>query len=343
MPCARRRGFTLIELLVVIAIIAILIALLLPAVQQAREAARRTECRNHLKEMGLALHNYHDTFGAFPIGHQHIGHFDGNLTNANGGSAFGWSYYILPYVDQAPLYNQFNSSFPIFNAGMPQAVANGALAGTPLQMFRCPSDEMPDTENTGAVADAHDLPQHAMSSYKACAGSFFDGTNQAATVAGGEQRINGLFFRDSRVKIRDITDGTSNTIAVGEVRYESAANGRLYGSWNVDFGYAQGNGPRLLAVVEFGINPPFAINAVQNASFHSSHEGGAFFLLGDGAVRFVSENIQNTGRCWDVATHTHTNCGIWSGPFSSDPNRANTFGTLQRLAARNDNLPLGEF
>src|SRR6266542_1460478 len=112
-------GFTLIELLVVIAIIAILIALLLPAVQQAREAARRTQCRNVLKQFGLALHNYHDTFRAFPPGHLHRGLFDGVADTANaagnGGTGFDWTTMMLPYMDQAPLYNQFNLNVPISN------------------------------------------------------------------------------------------------------------------------------------------------------------------------------------------------------------------------------------
>src|SRR5205809_3058776 len=94
------RGFTLIELLVVIAIIAVLIALLLPAVQQARESARRSQCSNNLKQLCLAVHNYHDTYKVFPIGHQYIGIWDGDPTNAEGGTGFGWGTSILPYIDQ---------------------------------------------------------------------------------------------------------------------------------------------------------------------------------------------------------------------------------------------------
>src|SRR3954468_16866342 len=123
----RKKGFTLIELLVVIAIIAVLIALLLPAVQQAREAARRTQCKNNLKQLGLALHNYHDTFGVFPMGyHWPLG--------------TGWSYHLLPHLDQAPLYNSFTVGTPtapaasIWRSGAPQAAL-----GVPLAVFRCPS------------------------------------------------------------------------------------------------------------------------------------------------------------------------------------------------------------
>src|SRR5688572_18495143 len=127
----RRIGFTLIELLVVIAIIAILIALLLPAVQQAREAARRTQCKNNLKQMGLALHNYHDAFNMFPPGHVYDGFADTNVrspTNGGGNDCVAagalasnatyvrapWTVQILPYIDQAPLYNQFQMHMPFF-------------------------------------------------------------------------------------------------------------------------------------------------------------------------------------------------------------------------------------
>ncbi|MCB1129315.1 MAG: DUF1559 domain-containing protein, partial [Verrucomicrobiae bacterium] len=122
---ANRRGFTLIELLVVIAIIAILIALLLPAVQQAREAARRTECKNKLKQLGLALHNYHDTFRAFPAA------FYRGTTTSPG---WGWGTMILPYIDQAPLYNQWVMTVSYDNG------QNQTARRTKLAAYKCPSD-----------------------------------------------------------------------------------------------------------------------------------------------------------------------------------------------------------
>src|SRR5688572_26000357 len=111
MNALRRSAFTLVELLVVIAIIGVLVALLLPAVQTARESARRMKCSNQLKQFGLALHNYHDTHNSFPAGHMFRGIFDGNATDAQGGSGFGWGTAILPYIEQLSLYNQFNFSF----------------------------------------------------------------------------------------------------------------------------------------------------------------------------------------------------------------------------------------
>jgi prepilin-type N-terminal cleavage/methylation domain-containing protein len=336
------RGFTLIELLVVIAIIAILIALLLPAVQQAREAARRTQCKNYLHQFGLALHNYHDTFLSFPMGHLHTGHFDGNFTNRIGGTGFAWSYYILPYVDQAPLYNQFDASAPLSNTSFPKAVANAALARTSLPIFRCPSDTMPEAQNVGAAADIGRILPQATTSYKGNSGSFYN--NTGLNASSNQNRANGMFHRDSRVRMNDFTDGTSNTFAVGEVTWNLSTAARLYGAVDPVLGYADGNSNRVMSTVEFGINPPASASAnIRNHSFHSVHEGGAHFLLADGSARFVSENIQNTGRCWDVATHTETNCAIWPGVFTSDPNPNANFGLLQRLGGRNDDLPVGEY
>ena len=127
-----RDGFTLVELLVVIAIIGILIALLLPAVQAAREAARRTQCSNNVKQMVLALHNYHAVYKTFPFGHLYLGIHDNDPADNNGGSAFGWAWSILPFCEQGPLFNQFDSTLPITD----QANSNNrALAQTPLELF----------------------------------------------------------------------------------------------------------------------------------------------------------------------------------------------------------------
>jgi prepilin-type N-terminal cleavage/methylation domain-containing protein len=338
----RRAGFTLIELLVVIAIIAILIALLLPAVQQAREAARRTQCRNNLHNIGLALHNYHDVFTTFPPGHQYRPFGTPANGNAGGGTGWAWSAYILPYIDGAPLYNQFNFNVSITDYRIDGTATgnnnNKALASTPAPWARCPSSTAPETRDSGQI-DSHAVP-----TYKACAGSFHG--NVAGWPQNNQKRRNGLFYRDSRIKIRDITDGTSNTFAVGEHRYESgyATNAVLYGATNQPLSNGRSNW--LMAHTEFGLNPPISANScVKNNSFSSFHEGGAFFLMADGAVRFISENINHTSRCWQ-----QDNSGACSGVnpcslprFDQDPNPALTFGTYQRLAGRNDALPIGEF
>ena len=198
-----RSGFTLIELLVVIAIIAILIALLLPAVQQAREAARRSQCKNNLKQIGLALHNYHDTHLILPsLAFGHGGASDAPVP------AFVWSVMILPGLDQAPLYNAMNpgptSLQDLFNT------ANGrTLLQTPLTVFLCPSDAGGSlNENrpfTKAVTGVN--PFHlSKSNYPACGG---DALNEGA-FPGNENTVS------SGRRFRDVTDGLSNTIFVGE-------------------------------------------------------------------------------------------------------------------------------
>ncbi len=220
----RRRGFTLIELLVVIAIIAILIALLLPAVQQAREAARRSTCKNNLKQMGLALHNYHETNKMFPIGHLYRGNFDNITNNAFGGSGFAWSYSILPFIDQGPLYEQFIPERSIGTA------PNITLAQTFIPIFSCPSDDKPTNRDRRAIAQA------ATTSYKGAGGSYdqFQGGIPGANA--NKLRHNGVFDRDNRgepTDEADIKDGTTNTFMVAEVKWDMNNNGvniaRLYG------------------------------------------------------------------------------------------------------------------
>ncbi|HUQ71374.1 MAG TPA: DUF1559 domain-containing protein, partial [Planctomycetaceae bacterium] len=194
---SRRRGFTLIELLVVIAIIAILIALLLPAVQQAREAARRTQCRNNLKQLGLALHNYHDNFNIFPMGFSDV--VAGNAER--NGSGWAWSAMVLPYLDQAPLYNQFNFNVTPYNCVNCAApiTGNQALVGTQLAAFSCPSDVKPATAaNNGGAANtsaSQGTAAIATSSYMGCRGSF-NGVFcvESGTAVNFDPRNNGLLI-----------------------------------------------------------------------------------------------------------------------------------------------------
>ena len=147
-----RRGFTLIELLVVIAIIAVLIALLLPAVQQAREAARRTQCRNNLKQLGVALHNYHDTHRVFPLAC--IRGLQGSSANIEG---FGtWLVYLFPYIDQTPLYNTFNFPYVGGTYGLGSyGTVNMATVNIPIQALMCPSDPDAKVKNFGSLTFAH--------------------------------------------------------------------------------------------------------------------------------------------------------------------------------------------
>ena len=278
MPRSRKRGFTLIELLVVIAIIAVLIALLLPAVQQARESARRTQCKNNLKQLGLALHNYHDTFLTFPIG--------GFTQPATGpGTGMGWHVSILPYIDQAPLYNLFN-----FNAVAYTDAGNLALALKTPPGFYCPSGKPDKTQNSGENSGG--TPTGSVHYYGILGPK---GTNVQTGAAysvnanpsgHGGFSTHGLMPRNAGRRMADVIDGTSNSYAVGELSWINAA---VYRTWirgcdssacgstkNVNFGIAV---------------QPYTASNFNDVSFGSQHIGGTHFLNADGTVVFTSQNI----------------------------------------------------
>ena len=205
-----KKGFTLIELLVVIAIIAVLIALLLPAVQQAREAARRSDCKNKLKQLGLGMHNYLETHNTFPPGFVYTGAPTGAAVPANGGAS--WGVYVLPFIDQAPLYKKFNLSLPMSNA------ANLAFVGTVLPAFRCPSDLgesqiLVGTTNWGTSNYVANYGVGVPASLE------FPAANTAYATANQSARVvHGIYGHNTRTRIRDLRDGTTNVIMAGERR-----------------------------------------------------------------------------------------------------------------------------
>jgi prepilin-type N-terminal cleavage/methylation domain-containing protein len=325
----RQRGFTLIELLVVIAIIAVLIALLLPAVQQAREAARRTQCKNNLKQMGLAISNYNDVFQRFPNSYiARIGVENGGLVVDQNVSGIGTK--LLPYIDQAPLYNLYDPSVPITNvAGFynPTSIANNlAVAATQLTAWKCPSCPAAALSTAVYPAGAFSgvfppatwtipmargdysvtsgiLGGYAQLAYNGNAGGQRNGATGVATMGGVSMTY------------RDLIDGASNTTFFGErtggttiyVKQTPApAPFQPYGPTN-GVGWADvligehwlagsnQDGTQSTVTVNGGSGNggPCAINCtnLRSVGFHSFHVGGCHFLMCDGAVRFVSENV----------------------------------------------------
>lgn len=330
----RKNGFTLIELLVVIAIIAVLIALLLPAVQQAREAARRSQCKNNLKQIGLAIHNYHDNYNCIPdVGYFTISRSPVNILPAG----WGWSVMLLPQLDQAPLFNTFNTGYSTMQdfANNPNPAVYGLLQKG-LPVFLCPSD-VGGNQNTnrpflgpsgGGVMLVAVTPFNAgKSNYVGCNGFQTDD--------------DGVFDSGDNTTMRfsNVTDGLSNTIFVGErssprwARQPAGTQGPWAGMWaGAELSGGIANVGCLMGQTQFQMNsglpsapPSDTSNGVATplSAFGSTHTGGAQFLLGDGSVRFISENInfvQYTG------TMVPANLGVY-----------------QLLGSMADGVPIGDF
>ncbi|MEP3478750.1 MAG: DUF1559 domain-containing protein [Fuerstiella sp.] len=330
MKCRKLKGFTLIELLVVIAIIAILVSLLLPAVQQAREAARRTQCKNNLKQLGLALHNYHDVSLAFPSLRLGPGHQSGDR----------WSGFVhlLPYIEQENLYNLFAAQAQLNGQNLrpwEEWTINGVAPTTrDIAGYLCPSDPYLKA-NFGGQA----------------------GNNYAFSVGDNSDRVDdndprGGFGNRTRTRMRDITDGTSGTIALAEIQ-RPASPGALgdvavntgdavvidnpsgclalfdrttnryvdsaaFGSSDQKQGYRWADGSGHFTGVTTILPPNSPSCAKQNRddrdgvySAGSKHTGGVQVVMFDGSVRFISENIDTGDLTQPVPTSGRSPYGIW--------------------------------
>ena len=329
-----RSGFTLIELLVVIAIIAILISLLLPAVQQAREAARRMQCRNHLKQLGLALHNYHDVHSTLPAGYYTFGTSNGTAPTHvrldpqtwDSGPGWGWGTAILPFIDQNNLAERLHGRLHLWDMSLSDDIA------TTLSTFLCPSATGGDEPFTAvnAAGDpllvdgreivlgrSHYVASHGQESCWGECGATLTGTiftdiytsaTAVVQIDGDVSRVaDGPFYRNSSTRFRDIVDGTTNTIFLGEhssLLSDKTWVGVLPGATVHPRLSSPQNGPDAAATMtlvhagpsggELDITGSPIVHPINFPTFHvgqmySEHTGGGHVCLGDGSVRFLSE------------------------------------------------------
>lgn len=346
----RRRaptGFTLVELLVVIAIIGILVALLLPAVQAAREAARRMQCTNNLKQIGLALHNYHDVHKRLAPGYINNppNHPNGSGPVAGNYAQWGWGAFILPFVEQAPLYDQLQ----VGTINLSAALTPGgpydrlALMQKAIPGFLCPSCEGPD------VHAGYDPLRDTANTWRNVAKSNYVGVNttrrwhiggrmtgpdmgapsQWAAPPAATTAPDGCFLRDKGIRFSDISDGTSNTLMVGERTFQlrNPFGNAFICRAGVVFGNDNSNEQlsihRNLGTLVHRLNEPAQTPCIRG--FAGSHPGGVNFVMADGSVQFISQTIDHV-----------------PPDFAVNPPDIND-SVLERLGARNDGQPVGNF
>ncbi len=304
----RLRGFTLIELLVVIAIIAVLVALLLPAVQSARESARRSQCKNNLKQFGVALHGYHESFNILPC----------NINPSNFGATIGVGalVHILPYMDQQPAYDTISFAN---SGGWTVSVPDAAPAGSKYyeiqpRAFKCPSDiSMKYYPGTNGIQG-----NWATASYSLCAGAQRESGNGCSSYPGNvfgtgpadhsdsrqQDQVSGIYSRYGySATFAEMTDGQANVIFMGEIRSECSDHSR-HGWANVNSNWIMTTAPiNFPSCPGDGTGCNATTNWQTSMGFKSLHAGGAHFLMGDGRVVFISQNIDYTNyqRLGDIA------------------------------------------
>jgi prepilin-type N-terminal cleavage/methylation domain-containing protein/prepilin-type processing-associated H-X9-DG protein len=289
--CFRQRldGFTISELLVVIAILGVLVSLLLPAVQSAREAARRMKCQNNLEQLGLAHLHHHDVFRRFAPG-------------AVKSNETSWTVFILPFLDEKSLYDRFTFAPGAYNSG-PGQVGRGANGLVKVPMFLCPSSQAekmitaPAPPNSPNLADqvngANPYTLHYYGNMGPKGQSLAGGTYKIRDVGMGGFSQHGIFEVDSRIKITEITDGTSNTFLLMENSFHDSLFGSRFRNWMR--GSDSGGVDHICGCrnVVLSINTRIIATAtvINDIPMGSHHPNGANFLLCDGSVRFISENV----------------------------------------------------
>lgn len=315
----KRVGFTLIELLIVMAIIGVMVALLLPIVTRSRDAARRVQCINNLRQVAIGLHNYHDAHRIFPPGcvgfppgvHADTGYF-GTPTPPTQ-PAFSWHVMLLPYVDQGALYNRLNPGPTTFDGALVDPQLR-ALLQTSVPVFNCPADFRdadPPELNDKRMMQASDGQKYALAA-----------ANYLAN--GGNVHGNGICFMGRGIRMNEISDGLSNTFLAGE---RATPEDLCAGVWggiveSKGFGKDDVGAHAVLGHAFFQLNTGYTfVGTVPMAAFGSLHSGGACFALCDGSVRFVSESIDYQGREEEVFV----------------------LGVYNRLGKRNDGLVVGEY
>ena len=294
----RKRGFTLVELLVVIAIIGVLVALLLPAVQAAREAARRMQCSNRLKQLALSHHNYHDTFKTLPPAYISR---DQTYNHQSNTPYWGWASFVLPFMEQGSLHEQLDVGNIALRDALTDATRRTQMR-TPLSGFRCPSDTGPPINpNWRSRMDGVNT---SMSNYMGNNGSGFWYNDNSNT------RIQaGIFSENFSCRFRDILDGTSNVVLIGEKRYRyKRASGALgtSGAGNI-FGIRRRNQSfsgkcAVMASGRTKLNYDNNNDGRAHCGFSSNHPAGAMFALCDGSVRFVPETVESDHQTYPDGT-----------------------------------------
>lgn len=346
MSATRRGGFTLVELLVVIAIIGILIALLLPAVQAAREAARRSQCTNNLKQMGLALHTHHDVYQRFPPGAAADQMPFGKQASASGfGSS--WMVYMLPFIEQKVLYDKWLFTG---NSGVFLKENMLALSGLVIPVYACPSSPLPTQWAVQTYINGTDTTNRMAVHYVGISGAInglISGYTESRTVQVDRSGIvggSGILVPNGKIRFADVTDGSSNVMAIsedGDYLFQtdgSRKDWRACQGWGWAIGTNNGTlvGPNTsgtatwssgqavwnLDTIRYPINQKknwsgscsatgVCGDCPNNTPLNSTHPGGVNVLLADGSVRFLGETI--------------------------------TLDLLARLAIRDDGKPLENF